>query len=326
MCLYRWVKSSEILNIKEDLVMKRYLSLIIVVLIAAACPALTIFQTWDVSDWTLYFGSNAYSGTVITPRPNEENYLYTNMWRNEADSSVTAIYISLGDANIPAGTTAGNVQEFWLQYDYQAQSGDPGKYAVMFGIFNSAGDNDNIPITNLIGIQNTGTDRSQATRKNSADGMYAAASITIYGDDSPMYRLKAHIYNSGGRTLMDANLYGVDPNTFELHPALNINSPSGSVTGFVVLDTGQSFDQGMDVFGVINVIGPLSARNEFKFDNMYFSTEGPKEDPVPYPSYGKVCNDDTADYTGDCKVTFEDFAVFASKWMECAYIPARLCD
>ena len=88
--------------------MKHYLLFIVVISIAASCPAVTIFQTWDVNDWTVNRGANAPSETKIEIRKGDANegaYLYADMYRSDDDGGITSIYVPLGDANIPAGTT-----------------------------------------------------------------------------------------------------------------------------------------------------------------------------------------------------------------------------
>jgi hypothetical protein len=79
-------------------------------------PTVTIDQKWDSTNgWTTVIGSGANPSTVITPLPNGNHYLSTDLCRNNANNGMAGTYSPLGSAAIPAG----NVTPFWLQVDFR---------------------------------------------------------------------------------------------------------------------------------------------------------------------------------------------------------------
>ncbi|QHI69434.1 right-handed parallel beta-helix repeat-containing protein [Tichowtungia aerotolerans] len=149
------------------------------------------------------------------------------------------------------------------------------------GLFNDSGDNDDHPQLNWIGaVLSVGG--VHGTTKNSS-GYLASTPIALDGT-GVLHRVKMKVYNTGEQTLMDVSLYRIDDETFEVE---QINE----IAGFVVLDEGESFVQGLDVFGVRNKINSEQIPPSYlsaDLDNLYFSLEtANKEQPVP--SFAPLC-------------------------------------
>jgi hypothetical protein len=192
-------------------------------------------------------------------------YLAADLYGSNANNGASGCYTPLGAAAIPAGTTGGSVPEFWMQYDFK-NNGGAGGYSAALGAFNSDGDNDRIPGFSFILLENEYRGRTVFQARNV--GGWVNSSI-IYADGTAAYRVKAHVYNSGGTTSIDVSMYGFDPATHELYLI-------GSIAPAVILGTGITFDYGMDVFGVKNGLiapGP-TVHAVINYDNMYFSNVG----------------------------------------------------
>ena len=236
----------------------------------------TIFQEWDSSTWTTEIGSAADSNIEIIPRPNGTPYLYVDMYRNSVNNGAAMIYTPLKSSAITAGTTAGNVTPFWLQLDYRFDGGD-GNANVFIGLFNRNGDNDQSPALNWIGGILNG---SSMTGRAYNDDDYASASTMTGESSGTLHRFSMYVYNEDGQTRADLDLYTVDAVTFE-------TTKIGSVDDFVVLESGETFQQGLDVLGVRNTCFSAGPHAQFSIDNIYFSTEHSNR-AAPSPSFAAL--------------------------------------
>jgi hypothetical protein len=288
--------------------MKCCISVVLIGIIVSGCPALTIFQTWDVNDWTKV----NQSGSTINIQPSGAYYITATPFQRNGTAGYAGLYKSIGTL-IPAGTTGGSVPKCWLQYDYRYDSGMT-SYTCMFGLYRTGGSND-YPATSIewMGVQ-MGGQTTQATQKQI--GSLNPTNSANISAGSSIERIKMHIYTYDGNTVMDVNIYAYDL-------ATDTTTLNGSLSHFVVLDKNKALTYGWDAFGLRNTNGGVKTGN-YSFDNMYFSTEGPNEETVP-PPFGMTCTNSTGDFTGDCKVDFKDLAVVVEEWLNCAMVPARLC-
>jgi hypothetical protein len=294
--------------------MKYYLVMIVtVVFVATACQAITIFQPWDVNDWTKV--TQAGTGNSINVQPDGAAYVsVTPIGRNNF-AGFTGLYKSIGTTIIPAGTAGGDVPDCWMQYDCR-YDGEGTNYNISFGLYNSNGSNNGSPaVWERIGIQTSGQD-VQALGKNSA----ADVADLPNTDLNLIERVKMHIYTYDSNTVMDVEVYIYDPNTDTATLAYSLEK-------YVVLKSSQSFTNSIDVIGIrnTNASGSPSRISNYSLDNMYFSTDGPKTDAVPAPTFASICiSTADNDFTGDCNVNFADLAVMSEEWLQVGMVPARV--
>lgn len=250
----------------------------------------TIYQKWDSSNWTTDIGSEADPSTVITPLLGGKHYLYTNLYRTTVNQGKAAIYTSLDSDVVPAGTTAGNVTPFWLEFDYRFK-GANSSYNTFIGVFNASGDNDGNPPINWLGAHLAASNVRGLTR-DSANGAQSETAEISGGGTNVLHRIKMRVYNSGGKTYLDTTLYSIHEETFEL-------TELGEVLGHLVLDTGESYPQGLDSFGIRNTDYPPGTHAQYDFDNCYFSTISANVDH-PVPSFATLCVSSVLDSGSIC--------------------------
>lgn len=294
--------------------------------------AVTIEQDWSSAWWYYIIPGGNNPLTTIVQQPGGKPYLSVDLYRNNVNNGYAFTGNSLGTAAIPTGTTAGNVTPFWIDFDFRFKGGSTNAN-VFVGLFNSNGDNDDNPAMNWIGAQLSGSG-VVGRRFNSAGG--SSSADIAGGGTNVLQRVRMHVYNSGGQTLMDIWLYSLDEETFQ-------TTKIGQVLGFVILAAGQTFPQGLNYFGVRNTpyaAGSPAAHAQMDFDNMYFSTDG-ASDGLLVPSFATLCVSTVlqtgspyfdpwnatrwaAWYSGgklaksftiDCDVTLEDRGGSANPWV-----------
>lgn len=257
-----WIKK---LRQNDEDVMKHFLFMVVV--LAGTCTAVTVFQNWEnMAGWTLRMDEgmdpDAFIGRAAHPQ-HGRYYLDANVFRS--NGPIVSIYFPLGEAAIAAGTQAGNFPELWIQYDLKGISGtSTTAYASALGIFNANCDNADNSHLNFVGINHGHSTRSTARKVLNGVDAFSGTLFPLSGVEA--YRVKAHIYNSGGRTLMDVAVYGCNAQGALMYDA-------GSVVGWEILGEGETLDKGMDVFGIKNWKGSPNSTRAY-YDNLYFSTEG----------------------------------------------------
>lgn len=246
-------------------------------LIGFTCEAGSIYQKWDNgNDWITVNGSGAIPACTITPLPSGKHYLYTSLGKNTNNNGRAACYTPLGTMAIPAGTAAGAVTPFWMQFDFRTTGGS--SHHTIVGVFNAAGDNDNSPALNYAGAL-LEDDDVIATARNSSGNLQS--SQIAHDGINHLYRVLISVFNSGGRTLMDLTLKSINETTFS-------TTTIGTIDDFVLLDTGMTFQQGLDSFGVCNSRGSDGTTVQIEFDNLYFSTDySSRYENVP--SFAALC-------------------------------------
>ncbi|QHI68914.1 right-handed parallel beta-helix repeat-containing protein [Tichowtungia aerotolerans] len=235
-----------------------------------------VFQQWNSNGWISEIGNGASSSIEITVQPDNTPYLYVDLYRNSVDDGAAMICTSLETSEIEAGTAAGEVTPFWFQFDYRVEGGD-GNANVFVGLFNEDGDNDQSPALNWAGCILSGS--SAIGRVYNDSGFSSAATMTGASSGS-LHRFKMYVYNENGKTLANLDLYTVDKVTFE-------ETKIGSVDGFVLLDSGETFEQGLDVIGVRNTCFMAGPHAQYSIDNIYFSTEHSNRE-APSPSFADL--------------------------------------
>jgi hypothetical protein len=286
-------------------------TVVTVVFVTAVCPALTIFQTWEVNDWTKVVQPD----NVINVQPNGYSYVSVSPIHRNPLAGFSGLYKSIGTTLIPAWTFGGDVPECWIQYDCR-YDGEGSQYNCFVGLYNTNGSNDTSSSVEWIGVQNGGQNL-QAVSKNTA--VFVTAPGMPNTDLNVIERVKMHIYTYDSNTVMDVNVYIYDPNT-------DTASLAYTVSKYVVLKSSQYFSNDIDAFGIRNTRATFAASTvgNHSLDNMYFSTDGPKTDATPAPSFAAVCNRKTGDYNSDCDVDFKDLAVMSYEWLQTGMVPERV--
>jgi hypothetical protein len=255
---------------------KLNIMVLLVMVFAAACPALTELQTFDgtafPTGWTAYIGTNSNS-SYSWKAGLTGGYLSVNLARNCNDDGMAQIYFPLGSI-YPAGTTAGNVQESWYQFDVKCISGSSSQQTAAAGIFNSNGDADKNPAD----VNNNGCAGMRVTDVNAVHPRLASSGF----GRGFSYRVKIHVYNSSSTTSgIWFQIYGLndDGSTGDLY-----RDASNTFLG-----TGDSLPNAIDCFGIRNIPSTTStASGVFLFDNMYFSTESEFTGAMPAPSWAGI--------------------------------------
>lgn len=251
--------------------MRHKLSVMTFACFVIACPAGTIFQTWDEMDgWTIR--REVAGGRVdrVQDLVFGGYYLDTNIIRTTSPTgAITAIYTLLGPDSIPSGTIAANIPEMWMQFDFMGRGGSSSAaYCVGIGIFNANCNNISNSNLNFLGINQGHNARTLGRRVINASETYSDALFS--GSGVAAYRVKAHLYhNAAGDLLMDIGMIGYNSDGVQVYDA-------GSVTGWTVLAAGAILDRGMNAFGIKNWRGS-DHNNEIDYDNLYFSTIGDYE-------------------------------------------------
>ncbi|MFA5240565.1 MAG: hypothetical protein WC476_12785, partial [Phycisphaerae bacterium] len=238
----------------------------------------TTIQTFNSypSNWSTYIGSDS-SGSSYSWISSPAGYLKANLVRNANNDGVAKIWVPIGNI-YPAGTTAGHMQESWMQFDVKCTGGNQNSTAVWFGIFNSAGDTDNDPVLYNAGVVMCG-DGSAAVGDVNTIKIYVQGGSTGYGSPSSALRVKMHLFNSASdRTSIAVDVYTIDSEG-------NVSaSPVWSISSRTVLYN-SSWPTAMDCFGIRNLNSSSSTSSTFLLDNMYFSTDGAFTGTMPAPTW-----------------------------------------
>ncbi|MFA5292346.1 MAG: alginate lyase family protein [Phycisphaerae bacterium] len=253
--------------------MKKTLLVIFVLFVFAANarPA-TILQNWNVNDWLQRVESSSQGVFNIYP-----GYINTQLKRKNGANTVAQLYKYLGSDAIAAGTSAGAVHEFWMGLDFQYLSGTT-SYQSLFGIFYSQSDNlSSSTNRNWIALTLGGASVIAQAQQNASDGTaYTVQLSPITGSvATDTYRVKMHVYNQGGNTVADVQLYQWITDSQQW-------SPVGNISG-VLLSGTNKFSVGLDALGVRNAYNSTSYTStapSYNMDNFYFSTLAPMPDIV----------------------------------------------
>jgi hypothetical protein len=249
-------------------VKKLILCLLLFLSTAVSCSAVTIFQDCtSINGWVKQMQN--YVGILTEIRePNSSRSWYeaVPMERDSFDGW-SGVYHTLDSLAIPTGITAGSMPEFWMSFDYKSTTSS-GSNSAFFGAFTSTGTSTAYATFDTIGVI------LSSTTCRPAGVLVTNTATSISAPQNNIYRVMMHVYNSGSNTILDTSLYQID-------------ETSGVLTfvdsrQLTIMASGTSLTKGMDVFGFKNTTGGLTVNN-FKFDNFYFSTDGPATDlPMPF--------------------------------------------
>ena len=268
------------MKIKKLLKSVNYSLLTLMFLFVVQVQALTIFQPWnETSGWVK---EEQLSNSYIEVRPNEAAWVTAHMSANPY-AGKTAYYKLLGDDSISSGTHGGQIPECWMQFDFTHTSS--GVIMGRLGLFNSDGVNNDVPTdssNNYIAIMRATEGGSYNDSKiyiksklAKADGTDVSYLSTPLYADTYNVRVKVHIYSLSApdyNTYADVDVYDYDPATDTI--SSHTRTPT-SLTRFIIAKSTDYYNHGLDAFGIRNNYRDTELNMNYKFDNLYFSTEGP---------------------------------------------------
>ncbi|HBG26056.1 MAG: hypothetical protein A2Y10_03100 [Planctomycetes bacterium GWF2_41_51] len=311
--------------------MKNYLLLtLVVLLLAAQAQALTIFQSenWNSEKGWIEEeqGSNDYIKNLAELPGDGNTYVTASLQRNNIAGKTALYHLLEGDGfPVAPGTAGGQIPECWMQFDVEGTTS--GYQLGRWGLFNSSGDNLAAANSNYIAVNRQGMTTGSDSRFTMMS--IAGAGSHSFGDTMTC-RVKIHVYSeynspTDANTYADVEVWDIDlvDTSLSHHPTL-----VWQVTRHLIARYNNTFPKGLNAFGISNAYG-TTANMQFKVDNFYFSTEGTYETVrggTPPPPFAVKCTSHQGDFNGDCKVNFEDLRILADEWLQCPYIPARLCD